>query len=489
MTVSGQSTVRYTYDDANRLTQITQAGATATFAYDSADRRTSVTLPNGVSTEYTYDAAGQLTGLTYKLGGVVIGNLTYTYDSNGRRLTTGGSFARTRLPQAVASATYNAANQLTTWAGTPVTYDLDGNISTKGGRAFDWNARNQLAAVSGNVPASFQYDGLGRRINKTVGGAATDFLYDGSGLVQELVGLTPTANLLNGPGVDEILSRTEAVGTRGVLADALGSTIALTDEAGSTKTQYTYEPFGATAVSGDPRGNSSQFSGREADGTGLYYYRSRYYDSSSERFASEDPLGIWGGDANLFAYVANEPTDLRDPMGLGGEVTNGAGGAAVGFGQGLLDALRNWNNPTKGTQQARLGRPNPEARYGWERSFHLDCPDRFNPAPHLNAEFGPLKSLNHADVPRWVYPLGSTRALRVAGRAAVVAGVALDAYDIMTAGRYERGRAIGGAVGGWGGGLAGAEIGSLISPGVGTVIGGVIGGVIGSAGGQAIGGR
>lgn len=40
------------------------------------------------------------------------------------------------------STMYNAANQLTQWGGTALTYDLNGNVLTKGAQAFDWNARN-----------------------------------------------------------------------------------------------------------------------------------------------------------------------------------------------------------------------------------------------------------------------------------------------------------------------------------------------------------
>lgn len=32
------------------------------------------------------------------------------------------------------------------------------------------------------------------------------------------------------------------------------------------------------------------FTGRENDGTGLYYYRARHHDPSRSRFLSEDPL-------------------------------------------------------------------------------------------------------------------------------------------------------------------------------------------------------
>ncbi|MGH7345566.1 MAG: RHS repeat-associated core domain-containing protein, partial [Candidatus Rokuibacteriota bacterium] len=63
--------------------------------------------------------------------------------------------------------------------------------------------------------------------------------------------------------------------------------------------------------------NPLQFTGRENDGiAGLYYYRARYYHPGLQRFISEDPLGFVGGDPNLYAYVFNRPTILRDPSGL-----------------------------------------------------------------------------------------------------------------------------------------------------------------------------
>ena len=90
----------YTYDSADRVTQIVKGGATVTLAYDNANRRTSLTLPNGVVTEYAYDAASRLTGLTYKLSGTPIGTLTYAYDAAGNRTAVEGTWARTGLPAA-----------------------------------------------------------------------------------------------------------------------------------------------------------------------------------------------------------------------------------------------------------------------------------------------------------------------------------------------------------------------------------------------------
>jgi RHS repeat-associated protein len=148
-----------------------------------------------------------------------------------------------------------------------------------------------------------------------VDGLATDFLYDGLMTVQELAGGTPFANLLNGAAIDEMLMRTDAMGTRVPLPDALGSTLALTDSTGTIKTQYTYEPFGTVTTSGESSWNSTTFTGREADGTGLYYYRARYYDPTLQRFISRDPLAEWAG-VNFYSYVGNKPTLYIDPTGL-----------------------------------------------------------------------------------------------------------------------------------------------------------------------------
>lgn len=98
--------------------------------------------------------------------------------------------------------------------------------------------------------------------------------------------------------------------------DGLGSVIASLDSAGATQTSYLYEPFGATTQSGAASGNASKYTGREDDGTGLYYYRARYYSPTLQRFISEDPIGFAGGDINLYSYVSNNPTNYNDPSGL-----------------------------------------------------------------------------------------------------------------------------------------------------------------------------
>ncbi|MBK8275061.1 MAG: RHS repeat-associated core domain-containing protein [Nitrospira sp.] len=96
-----------------------------------------------------------------------------------------------------------------------------------------------------------------------------------------------------------------------------------------------YEPFGKTMVSGTSA-NALQYTGRENDGTGLYYYRLRYHSPGLARFVTEDALQLQGGDVNYYAYVRNNPLLFRDPMGL---LTLGQGtllGCGLGTGGGII---------------------------------------------------------------------------------------------------------------------------------------------------------
>jgi YD repeat-containing protein len=96
----------------------------------------------------------------------------------------GGSFARTALPQAIATSSYNAANHQTSFGSQTLPYDLNGSLTSDGANTFTWNARNQLVSISGpGLAASFSYDAFGRRITKTVNSQTTAFLCDGANAV------------------------------------------------------------------------------------------------------------------------------------------------------------------------------------------------------------------------------------------------------------------------------------------------------------------
>ena len=124
------------------------------------------------------------TSLTDTLGATTLGDLTYTYDAAGKRAGVGGRLARTNLPPALTSATYDAANRIARWGGTSFTYDLNPEPHRRRHQHDTWNAES-LGSLSGGVSASSAYDGLRRRRGKTIGGTTTSFVYDGLNFVQE----------------------------------------------------------------------------------------------------------------------------------------------------------------------------------------------------------------------------------------------------------------------------------------------------------------
>jgi RHS repeat-associated protein len=140
-------------------------------------------------------------------------------------------------------------------------------------------------------------------------------VYDGLNPVQELSGGAPTANLVTG-NLDEYFTRSDAKGTRNLLTDSMRNTIALADSSGNVQTQYSYEPFGKTTISGSANTSALQYVGRENDSAGLYFMRARYYSPTYQRFISEDPVGIGGQSVNFYRYAKNNPISYFDPIGL-----------------------------------------------------------------------------------------------------------------------------------------------------------------------------
>ncbi len=105
--------------------------------------------------------------------------------------------------------------------------------------------------------------------------------------------------------------------------DGLGSVKAITDSASAIVETYTYDIYGEPTVyngSGieipsSQIGNRYYFTGREFDfGSGLYYYRARYYNCSLGRFMQTDPIGYYDS-INLYLFVQNNPINFIDRFG------------------------------------------------------------------------------------------------------------------------------------------------------------------------------
>ncbi|MCL7377079.1 RHS repeat-associated core domain-containing protein [Streptomyces sp. 35G-GA-8] len=334
---AGGTTTAYGYDTSGILTSVTTGGQAVTFGLDAVGREKTASLPGGFTRTTGYDKTGTTTGIAYTRAGATVGDLTYTRDERGLQTRLTGSLANIALPAAESGAVFGKDNRLTTFNGRSFTYDAEGQLKSDGKRTYDWNARGELTGLTGTggLSGTFAYDPLGTRSARTLGGTTSKFLTDGSNPLAEQSGSGETTATVATSGLDEYLTRTESGRTQIYLTDALGTVVGLADQDGTIATRYAYDPYGQPTASGAASSNPYTFTGRESDGTGLLYYRNRYYDPETGRFISQDPIGYAGG-TNLYQYALSSPTTYTDPSGNNPLLIGCAGGAAF---EGGLDWL------------------------------------------------------------------------------------------------------------------------------------------------------
>ena len=349
------STNSYSYDTLNRLSNLTNSLAGSFgFSYDALSRRTQLTRPNGVNTNYAYDNLSRLLSVLHQAGSTTLDGAGYTYDNAGNRIsktnylnnvtegysydplyqltqvTQGASTTESYSYDAVGNRlsslgvspyAYNSSNELTATPSGSYTYDANGNtLSDPSGKSYTWNFENQLTSVtlpgSGGT-VSFRYDPFGRRIQKSSVLGTTNFLYDGPNLMEEVDNAgNVLARYTQGKEIDESLAMLRSGTTSYYEGDGVASITSLSNSAGALANTYTYDSFGQLTAHTGTLVNPFQYTGREFDPeTGIDYYRERYFDSSSGRFLSEDPLRFKTA-TNFYPYAANNPLRFNDPMGL-----------------------------------------------------------------------------------------------------------------------------------------------------------------------------
>jgi len=104
--------------------------------------------------------------------------------------------------------------------------------------------------------------------------------------------------------------------------DHMSTPLKLTDTNGTVAWSASYDPFGQATVDEDVDGDgvtvtfNFRFPGQYYDGeTGLHYNYFRYYDPSTGRYITSDPIGLQGG-LNTYGYVGGNPVGFVDPYGL-----------------------------------------------------------------------------------------------------------------------------------------------------------------------------
>ena len=336
----------YTYDLLNRLTRIMDNPQVADveMTYDAVGNILSKKdlLHPTKSEAYTYDAVNQLIG--FKKGtmttGVEIPNpmrqIQYVLDAVGNHSTVTEDGQTTTY-------TANSRNAYTLVSGasnyTPQ-YDANGNLAQDDHHTYTYDFDNHLISVDNGNTATYTYDALGRRIQKTVistssmtvGGSSVvepvettiHYYYSGDQIIEERdANDNITATYLYGISIDDILQMHRNGQDYWYHKNHLGSVVALTDGQGSVVERYEYDPYGKLTIYDasdnvlalSAVGNIYYFTGREYDfETGLYHYRARALNPDLGRFMQHDPL-LYVDAMGLYHYVGNMPTMMVDPSG------------------------------------------------------------------------------------------------------------------------------------------------------------------------------
>ncbi|CAH5530168.1 RHS repeat-associated core domain-containing protein [Enterobacter cloacae] len=357
-----QLVTEFTRDRLHREVRRTQGAREQFRQYDSLGRRTlqrselstDVTLPEQAILErlYRYTARGELSGVSDTLRGEV----DYGYDAEGRLL----KHYEARQGHSRAQFSYDAAdnlaanddavpvtdNRLQHWQALFMKYDHWGNLVSRRNGLYEqhyaYDAENRLVSARGTGPegrfeAHYHYDALGRRTRKIVttahGTTETRFLWQGYRLLQEQQQTGLCSTYIYDPNeawsplarVDHLRDQSSGE-IYWFNTDLNGAPLEVTDERGAVRWSGQYGSFGEvrhqsegfsrvvnrTAMAHQPL----RYAGQYADGeTGLHYNLFRYYDPQVGRFIVQDPIGLAGGNLNLYHYAPN-PLVWIDPMGL-----------------------------------------------------------------------------------------------------------------------------------------------------------------------------
>ena len=292
-------------------------GRTIQYEYDAEERITKVIDSVDGTYEYTYDALGQL--LTEKKKNVTVN--TMTYDNYGNIKTKNGK-----------TYTYDATwkdKLLSTGDGSIGNYDLNGNPQSYLGNTLVWEKGRQLKQYGAN---SYKYNNDGIRIQKTTSTEVHDYILDGTNIVKEVV-----TDICNCPkytneylyDLDGTVCGLKHNGTAYYFYKNLqGDVVAITDDAGAAVARYTYDAWGVPTIVSDnsvvgiatinPFRYRSYYYDTETE---LYYLQSRYYDPAVGRFINADYSHLilcYNPNKelfNYFSYCQNSVTNKNDSFG------------------------------------------------------------------------------------------------------------------------------------------------------------------------------
>lgn len=291
-----------TFDADYRQTGLTDTGTAAlqslTYGYDADNNLHTVTdaLSAANTQTLTNDHLERLTGAVSGTGGY--GTLSYTYDNNGNRKTSGAT-------------TYTIAttsNRVTAVGGTSIGYIATGNINAIGTNSMTYNKANQLATATVSSTAStYTYDAFGNRLEAKVGTGTTsveEYDQQGNMLTETNSGTETDYVYLDGTPIAAIQPAAATISY--IHADRLGTPQKATNASKVVNWTTTYQPFGITGTVTSSITQNLRLPGQYADATGYNHNGFRDYYTAYGRYLESDPVGLLGG-MNTYAYVESNP--------------------------------------------------------------------------------------------------------------------------------------------------------------------------------------
>jgi RHS repeat-associated protein len=324
--------VRREYDSLSRVTkqvasvELGQPGelrfaGERIFHYDWSGRLVGTEESSRGTVKYSYDADGHVREAIREKGR----SERFQYDSAGR-LVSGASGEILRGFDHPESKRIDPGRQDEQLNVTRTDqYDDDGRLTEKrvGDRTwrFEWTAESLLRSVvtSSGERWLYEYDPFGRRISKTGPGGTTRYIWDRTGIAEEIpndASAKGPSSWIYEPRSFRPLAKLHNDTAYLCVTDHLGTPVELVSSDGKVGWSARLTTWGEleqqeVSSTGCPIRFQGQWWDQES---GLHYNLNRYYDPTIGAYISSDPIGRLGG-TRPYGY-AHSPLNWVDPLGL-----------------------------------------------------------------------------------------------------------------------------------------------------------------------------
>jgi RHS repeat-associated protein len=201
--------------------------------------------------------------------------------------------------------------------------EFNGNIWS-----YEWNAAGWLVKVTkpDKNEVYFKYDAVGRRIEKKCKGTTTKWLWDGNKLLNEWKVFDTKESSSDDTITWVFKEQSHALAGKikgekkySIVGDQVGSPIRAYNQQGELIWSRELDCYGRIRMlKGDAGFCNCLYMGQSLDlETGLAYNRFRYYAPEEGLYISQDPIGLNGGQLNLYSHV-KDPNIWVDVFGLVG---------------------------------------------------------------------------------------------------------------------------------------------------------------------------